>query len=162
MQRSKAFKLNGHYRKHRTIQMNGRNTIKQTVDCGRLVLFAILFSHLLHKQRDIATCRLPQHLGKTKVIWTFSSLLLFRLSIQLCRLRSAHSFEYLVFSKITPLAAHRKSSFLVRGQNCYGGYCTCVASLYIVSDSLFGDVESFSSADSSQIMGSQSLQKCRR
>ena len=35
-----------------------------TSDCGRWVSFAIPFLRLLHK--DIATCRLSQHLGKTK------------------------------------------------------------------------------------------------
>ena len=46
-----------------------------------------LFMSLAH--RDIATCRLPQHLGKAKgpPSGSLSSLLLFRLSTLLCRLR---------------------------------------------------------------------------
>ena len=80
---------------------------------------------------------------------TFSLLLLFWLSIQLCRLWSAHSFKDFVFSGITPLAAHRKLSSLVRGPNHCGGFCRCVAGLFKESDGLFHDGELFSSADSS-------------
>ena len=70
---------------------------------------------------------------------TFSSLLLFRLSIQLYRLRSATRSKT---SYSTPLAAHRKSSSLVRGSNRPGGFCRCVAGLFKESDSLISAIGS--------------------
>ena len=56
-----------------------------------------------------------------------------------------------VFSGITPLAAHRKSSSLVRGPNCCG-FCRCVAGLFKQSSGLFRNGEPFSYVDSSLFM----------
>ena len=106
MQHSITFILNGHYRKNNVIQNDYRNTITQnlrhrlTAD-SRLwqesIVCHSLFASLAQRQ-SLSTCRLPQHLGKTKGL--LGLLLLFRLSIQLCRLWSAHSFEDFIFSGI--------------------------------------------------------------
>ena len=93
------------------------------------VLFAILFCVSCTKTHSLLWTTSQSGQDK-RSSGTFSLLLLFRLSIQLCRLWSAQDF---VVSGITLLAVHRKSSSLVRGSNCCGGFSRCVASLFNVS-----------------------------
>ena len=156
VQHSITFILNGHYRRKQNliIQHDSRNTITRGMCRYRS---ASPFRVPYTKRHS----RLHQHLGKTRdpPFGTLSSLLLFQLSTQLCRLWSAHSFEDFVFSETTPFAAYRKSSSLIRGPNRCGGFCACVAGLFNVSDSFFSGGQPFSSADSSLFMGLRSLQK---
>ena len=80
-------------------------------------------------RKDIATADYLSIWARQKLLWDFLIAVTVLPLHPVCRMRSAHSFEDFVVSGITPLAAHRKPSLLVRGPNRCGGFCRCVAGL---------------------------------